>query len=398
MKILFYQWHSFMNKGLENALKRLDIEYDVLFFQQEDWETDTGLKESLERAIKTGSTKGIPMEFGGMPVPVHFSDSQDMYSLVLSVNFAPVVSQVCEKIGIRYVSWIYDSPVHIRDLSSMHNSCNDIFLFDRGETEAFLKLGIKTKHMPLAVDTEVFAPALKQEFSTDITLVGSMYKTIYSAIHAVVPEWIKGFLDGLLAAQNAVSGGYLIDEMVDDGLVESIRACLRQNNGLQIGKRELKYLLACEATHRQRFMAASVLSSHFSFDLYSGEKDESIPQVTYRGYADYYTDMPAAFSSSRINLNIPLCTIRTGVSLRVMDVLGCGGFLISGMQPELFELFNVGEELVVYTDIEDLYEKAAYYIAHEDERMRIAYNGFMRVKRDFTFDERLKQMFYGETI
>ena len=53
---------------------------------------------------------------------------------------------------------------------------------------------------------------------------------------------------------------------------------------------------------------------------------------------------------------------------------------------------------MVYTDIEDLYEKAAYYIAHEDERMRIAYNGFMRVKRDFTFDERLKQMFYGETI
>lgn len=31
MKILFYQWHSFMNEGVERAWKQLGIEYDTLF-------------------------------------------------------------------------------------------------------------------------------------------------------------------------------------------------------------------------------------------------------------------------------------------------------------------------------------------------------------------------------
>ena len=369
MKILFYQWHSFMNRGIENALGRMGIEYDVLFFQQEDWEKDEGLGERLKAALQKSS-----------------------YGLVLSVNFAPVVSQVCEEAGIRYVSWIYDSPIHIRDLSPMKNSCNDIYIFDRGEVESFKEKGITVKHMPLAVDTEVFASALKNSFTTDVTLVGSMYKTLYRAVSAAVGDGERGFLDGVIASQMAVSGGFLIDQVVDDAVVDRVNKGLAEKCELQVEKRELTYMLACEATHRQRFLAASILSAHFSFDLFSAEKDEELGKVNFRGYADYYKDMPAAFSASRINLNIPLCTIRTGVSLRVMDVLGCGGFLISGLQPELFELFNVGEDLVVYSDIEDLYEKAAYYLSHEDERLQIAHNGYDRVKKDFTFDQRLEQM------
>lgn len=103
--------------------------------------------------------------------------------------------------------------------------------------------------------------------------------------------------------------------------------------------------------------------------------------------------MPLAFSQSKINLNISLKTIRTGIPLRVIDVLGCGGFVLSNYQEELFEYFNVGEELVVYENIEDLFYKAKYYLEHEDERKQIALAGFERVKRDFTFWERLEKMY-----
>ena len=394
MKILFYQWHSFMNKGIENALKRLGIEVDVLFYQQDDWEEDRGLGERLGAAIDRCTTEGIPAEFGGKTAPVQISDSREPYELVFSVNFAPVVSDVCESKGIRYVSWIYDSPVHLRNLSPMRNSCNDIYIFDRGEAEVFGRLGIKVKYMPLAVDTDVFQPALKQGFTSDITLVGSMYDTLYQTIVSAVGEGERGFLDGVIAAQSAVSGGYLIDEVISEDVLERINKSLSQKTKFRLDRRELTYMLACEVTHRQRFLAASLLSSHFSFDLFSTDKPDGLDNVIFRGYADYYTDMPAAFSASRINLNIPLVTIRTGVSLRVIDVLGCGGFLISGMQPELYELFDVGSELVIYEDIEDLYEKSAYYLSHEEERLQIARNGYERVKRDFTFDDRLSKMFF----
>ena len=54
--------------------------------------------------------------------------------------------------------------------------------------------------------------------------------------------------------------------------------------------------------------------------------------------------------------------------------------------------FSIGEECVVYENIEDLYAKVAYYLAHEEERKAIAEAGFKRVKRDFTFKERLEKM------
>ena len=60
--------------------------------------------------------------------------------------------------------------------------------------------------------------------------------------------------------------------------------------------------------------------------------------------------------------------------------------------PELAEYFSVGEECVVYDNVEDLYIKAAYYLEHEEERKRIAQAGYERVKRDFTFKERLEKM------
>ena len=39
-KILFFQWHSFMNPGIEAALKKIEIDYDTYFYQFVDWEKD----------------------------------------------------------------------------------------------------------------------------------------------------------------------------------------------------------------------------------------------------------------------------------------------------------------------------------------------------------------------
>lgn len=103
--------------------------------------------------------------------------------------------------------------------------------------------------------------------------------------------------------------------------------------------------------------------------------------------------MPLVFSQSRINLNISLKTILTGIPLRVIDVLGCGGFLISNYQEEMEEYLDIGKECVVYENIEDLFMKTQYYLSHEEERKSIARAGYERVKKDFTFKERLGKMF-----
>ena len=130
-------------------------------------------------------------------------------------------------------------------------------------------------------------------------------------------------------------------------------------------------------------------------DLYSSDEENNLPGVNLKGYVDYYTQMPMVFSQSKVNLNISLKTVRTGIPLRVIDVMGCGGFVLTNYQEEIGEYFAMGEECAVYESMEDLCEKTIYYLNHEQERQQIARAGYERVKRDFTFEDRIQRMFEG---
>lgn len=58
MKLLFFQWHSFMNKGIERGLKELEIPYDTFFYQFNDWEKDDAFLEQFRAYLKAGSLYG----------------------------------------------------------------------------------------------------------------------------------------------------------------------------------------------------------------------------------------------------------------------------------------------------------------------------------------------------
>lgn len=374
MKLLFFQWHSFMNEGIERALKKLNIEYDTYFYQFTDWEKDDVFLEQFETYVK-----------------------EKDFNAVLSVNFSPLISGICENRQIPYISWIYDSPIHIRDLSSMKNSCNRIYVFDRGQAEEYQKAQIAAMYMPLAVDAELFGnriAALGEGYSADISFVGALYQTKYQEYAAFLSEYRKGYLEGIIRSQMKVYGGYLIPELITEELLQNLNEDYRKktNDTFLMGKRELEFMLACETTGRERYLALSLLSGHYPVDLYSQEMDEGLKKVNYRGYADYYREMPVIFARSKVNLNISLKTIRTGIPLRVLDIMGCGGFVLSNYQQELLEYFVPGEECVVYENTEDLFLKADYYLKHEEERKRIAAAGLAKVKRDFTFEARLLGM------
>ena len=376
MKLLFFKWHSFMNKGIEHGLRELGISYDTFFYQFNDWEKDDLFLEQFRAYLKMGT-----------------------YTDVLSVNFSPLISGLCEEFGIVYTAWVYDSPLHIRNIDSLRISCNRFFFFDKGQAEIHRKEGVNAVHLPLAVDVEVFrinaSKREKEEYRTDVSLVGKLYQTEYSYFTAPLQEYTKGYLEGIVNAQAKIYGGYIIPELITDELLTQMNKDYAKvaTDGFTMGRRELEFMLACETTGRERYMALALLSAHYHVDLYSTDKDKRLKNVRFRGYADYYKEMPFIFSQSRINLNISLKTIRTGIPLRVIDVLGCGGFVLSNYQEELMEYFNVGEELIIYDNIEDLFYKTKYYLEHEDERKKIALAGFERVKRDFTFRERLRKMY-----
>ena len=370
MRVLFYQWHSFMNRGVEKAFGQMGIEYDVLFYQQSDWEKDTGLGRQLEETL-----------------------AKKDYTFVFSINFAPVVSKICEQKNILYVSWVYDAPIHIRDISSLSNSCNRIFFFDRVQAENYKKQGIAAYHMPLAGDIYTFAGNASGS-KTDISLVGKLYQTEYAYYSTPLTTYQRGFLEGIINAQMKIYGGYFMGELLDEKLLADLNESYKIASGgkTSVTREELEYMLACEITGRERYLALAVLSNHFDVDLYSTDKDERLKNVNCKGYADYYKDMPQVFKSSKVNLNISLKIIQSGIPLRVFDILSCGGFLLTNFQPEMPEFFEIGKDFVVYESIEDLYAKADFYLRHDTEREKIAQHGYDTICKYYTFRQQMEKI------
>lgn len=369
MKILFYQWNSFMNRGVERALQQMDIEYDTFFFQQVDWEKDEGIVAQLNRRLAGGD-----------------------YAMVFSINFAPLVSMVCQERQILYVSWVYDAPIHIRNTQPLKNSCNRIFFFDRVQAEGYRKEGIAAFHMPLAADVETFhRKGARGAYRTDVSLVGKLYQTDYAYYCSPLAQYQRGYLDGVLNAQMKVYGGYFLGDVLNEELLADMNKTYQKvsEGNVTISKQELEYMMACEITGRERYVALALLSSHFAVDLYSTDKDERLTGVKYCGYADYYGQMPEIFDTSRVNLNISLKIIQSGIPLRVFDVLACEGFLLTNFQAEMPEYFTLGEDFTVYENLEDLYAKADFYLQHETERERIARHGYETVQKYYTFREQM---------
>lgn len=372
-KILFFQWHSFMNKGMERALHELGWAYEVYYYQFQDWEKDERFQEAFRKKLRG----------------TNFTD-------VLSVNYSPLISDICEELSIPYTAWVYDSPIHIRNTANMKNDCNRIYFFDRGQAEHYRKQGIHAYYMPLAVDPESFSITPESgKYQTDISMVGKLYQTEYQYFTSPMDDYVKGYLEGIINAQMKIYGGYLIPELITDVLLKRMNKNYAKvaSDGFQMGRRELEFMLACETTGRERYVALALLSEHYQVDLYSTDRDKRLQKVNYRGYADYYSQMPQIFAQSRINLNISLKTIQTGIPLRVIDILGCGGFVLSNYQEELMEYLEVGAECVIYENIEDMFIKTKFYLEHEEERKRIAAAGYERAKKDFTFKSRLEKMF-----
>lgn len=104
-------------------------------------------------------------------------------------------------------------------------------------------------------------------------------------------------------------------------------------------------------------------------------------------------------AGSRINLNLHSSTTHDGVdpkcdaiNPRVFEIAACGGFQLCDPCIGLETLFDFDTELPVYHDLDELRGKIDYYLAHPEERARIAARARERVLRDHTYENRARQM------
>ena len=255
-------------------------------------------------------------------------------------------------------------------------------------------------HLPLAVNPDRLSclHLSKEEYNlyhTDISFVGKLYPSTFHEILSLLEEYEKGFLTSIANIQSSLYGCYLIDELLTDDVLQRINRSISHRLGQKaftISREQLSYSMATNITREERLIILNLLSKRYPLHLYSYENHPMLSLASYRGTADYLTDMPKIFHASRINLNITLKILQSGMPLRVLDILG-SGFLLSNYQAEIAENLEDGKEIVLYTDVQDAIAKADFYLKHEDLRQAIAKAGQAKVFEHFNYTKQLTSLF-----
>ena len=329
---------------------------------------------------------------------------KDQFSFVFSIDYVPVISRVCNVFHKMYVSWTVDSPEIMLYSKTLENPCNQVFLFDRTMTDTFearnpghihyMPLGTNAAHWDQIQITEED----RRKYTADVSFVGSLYteKNHFNQIREL-PEYLKGYISGLIEAQLKVYGVNFIEKVLTDEIIEEFKSCVSWqplgSDYIEDARAIMAHgFIGLKCTELERGRLLKALSERFDVDLYTKSDASSLPAVHMRGAADYREEMPKIFRLSRINLNLTSRPIQTGLPLRIYDIMGAGGFLLTNYQAELPEYFQIGRDLDVFENEKDLLNKTAYYLEHDDIRQEIADSGYRRVKELYTYEARIKDI------
>lgn len=328
------------------------------------------------------------------------------YDAVFTFNFFPLVSDMAESLHIPYICWVFDCPHYTLYSNSIRNSCNYLFLFDRDMCQSAIRRGARHAfHLPLAVNTARLKEQLgisseggllrPDTYIHDISFVGSLYESSHYSSFRYAPNHLRGYLAGIIAAQKEVWGIDLISPVLTPGRLAEFTAFMPYSEAeyeMLTAKEVFCSIIQKEVTSQERIEAVNRLAASHSVALYTGSDTACCPDVLSKGTVSYTAEMPDVFYRSKINLNLTLRSITSGIPLRALDILGCGGFLLSNYQPELCEYFTPDVDFVYFNDMDDLEQKVCYYLAHEEERCAIAAHGYRRACDLFSYHTQLSHM------
>lgn len=378
MKILFYDMGSYTYQDFLYYLEKAGHKCKTVYYRFPDRFEDDFFVHRFSQYLSEGS-----------------------YDVVISVNFFPLVAQLCHKYHIKYLSWCYDSPLEERLKDYFSYETNYIFLFDRIEVAQYQAEGYtQVFHLPLAVNTKrldalAFTPAQIAAYQADVSFVGKLYDSPLETLLYPADEYCKGFVEGLIQAQLRVYGYNFLEDLITDEFLERLNDSFRKigQTTVSLNRRGLAFAIAAQITHLERTFLIEQMGELYDTRFYSAGRYDFATPVRSCGPVKYHTEMPCVFRYSRLNLCPTLKSITSGIPLRSLDILGAKGVLLSNFQPELAEYFENERDVIMYESMEDAFAKADFYLRHDDLREEIAVNGYQRVREEFSYPDKIKQMF-----
>ena len=385
MKILIYRWNSYNQNDIESAFKDAGCVCDIFNEKISNYENDPSFCEKLYTILKNGK-----------------------YDFCFSINFFPLISGACHDTDTLYVSWNCDAPLLAMYHRNVFFDTNIIFEFDYNNLIEFKNMGVTNiYYLPLAANVKRYDQLLTKnnQFTEqpltgyDISFVGSLYeKNSYDKIQSDLPDYLTGYLDGAIFAQTQVSGGNILENLLTPeicSMIEEITDYKKSDDSFVTTKKLFSTtVLGFKAASVTRTNNLNKLSKNFihKVHLFTDSDTSTLPLITAHPRVDYLTEMPFIFNKSKININMTIPNISSGLSLRVWDIIGCHGLLMTDFRPELLNFFKPDEDIVIYEDSNELIDKTSFYLKHDELRNKVTDNAYKKVSVLHTTEIRISEI------
>lgn len=381
MNFLLYQWKAYNYCDITEALQILGHTFSFTEKICKNDDDDPETEEYLVQLLSTGD-----------------------YDALFSINYFTVLANACHRVSIPYISWNYDAPLISMYNESVFHPTNYIFTFDKANYWEFHAMGVPhIYHLPLAgncrrMDEQIsHAPQQGTAITEEISFIGNLYgRNEYDQLKRHLPDYLTGYFDAAIWAQVQVSGGNLLDTMLTPSILSQLEQYFQLEKApgsfSDLGLIFSTTVLGFKAARTEREYYLSELSRKYPVSLYTNAPTPELPLVKNCGMADYQTTTPFLYRNSKINLNFTIPNIRTGIPLRVFDVLSAKGFLMTTYRPEIVEFFQPDKDLVIFEDARELLEKVEYYRNHEEVRQSIAEHGYQTVQERASYPLRLTKI------
>ena len=246
------------------------------------------------------------------------------------------ISQWCIDNEAIYICWIFDSPhipLYKKIATDEHNK---IFLFDRSEYTYLKKCGRKNVfHLPLATDVMfLYEQTQNSDFANkkyhDVSFMGNLYdNNMYDSIE-YLPDELRGYVEGLFQVQMQLWGTDIFKSFMlydfENKILDFVKLDLGDDYFDDVVDVFFDTMLCKKIAQLERHRMCDTLCSKYDFVLYSASDTSYNKKILNAGYLDYIHEMPKMFYQTKININNNLHCISSGIPLRVLDSLACGGF------------------------------------------------------------------------
>lgn len=317
--------------------------------------------------------------------------------VVLSLNGRGVDNEGClagefARRRIPYASWYVDRPRPSDQGGRYDRRHSCLFCFDRSHVSILEAEGFDHVHyLPLAANHLRFRPLDIPEESRVCFVGGSDYARIrYLAqnldrhLEGADVRFYEAVEQAILAQLEApgVQTGLLVDEALGGAGMEVPGGVFRDL---------LEGFVEREASLRLRLGGIERLERRLGFTVYGDELWKNVV-ADYRGRADYRTDeIVEVYNRYALQVNISRFQLHTAINQRPFDVSACGHMVLTDERECLRELF-APDEMVSWRDLDDLEEKADYYLQHPQQRQKLAERARTRVLREHTYVHRLRTL------